>query len=134
MTISSFDDLLRAAREQPQPQRLLFVFTAAGMPNDATPAQRERFQCGQGGTLTPLMCVDKTPDELVSFDKLREESRQFGQTWDIAFVAAISGSAGRGPTTEQAEAPLQRMVESVKSGDIAGFASFDSAGQPVRIG
>ncbi|NDZ18477.1 ribonucleotide reductase subunit alpha [Variovorax sp. WS11] len=134
MTISSFDDLLRTAHEQAQPQRLLFVFTAAGMPEDATPAQRQRFLSGQGGTLTPLMCVDKTPDELISFDALRDESRQFGQAWDIVFVAAISGSGARGLTSEQAEAPLQRMVESVKSGDIAGFVPFDNAGQPVHIG
>ena len=47
MTISSFDDLLRSARDQSEPQRLLFVFTAAGMPDDATPAQRARFEAGQ---------------------------------------------------------------------------------------
>ena len=132
-TLSSFDDLLRAAREQAQPQRLLFVFTAAGMPEDATPAQRERFHSGQGGTLTPLMCVDKTPDELRSFDTLRDESRQFGQAWDIVFVAAISGIGGRVLTSEEAEAPLQRMVDSVKSGAIGGFVPFDNGGRPVQI-
>lgn len=134
MAISSFDELLRAAREQAQPQRLLFVFTTAGVPEDASPAQRERFQSGQGGTLTPLMCVDKTPDELLSFDALHEESRQFGQAWDIVFVAAMSGSGGGSPSSEQAEAPLQHMVESVKSGNIASFIPFDNAGQPVQIG
>jgi hypothetical protein len=133
-TISSFDELLLVAREQAQLQRLLFVFTAAGVPEDATSAQRERFQSGQGGTLTPLMCVDKAPDELLSFEALRDESQRFGQPWDIMFVAAISGSARHGPTSEQAEAALQRMVESVKSGDIASFIPFDGAGQPVRIG
>ncbi len=131
--ISSFDDLLRSAREQAQPQRLLFVFAAAGMPDDATPEQRERFQARQGGTLTPLMCVDKTPDELDSFDTLLEESQQFGQAWDLVFAAAISGSAGNGPTSTQAEAPLQRMVESIKSGGIAGFAVFDRTGQSVQM-
>lgn len=131
--ISSFDDLLRTAREQEQPQRLLFVFAAAALPDDATPEQRERFQARQGGTLTPLMCVDKTPDELDSFDTLREESQQFGQAWDLVFAAAISGSAGHGPTSAQAEAPLQRMVESIKSGGIAGFVVFDRAGQSVQM-
>ena len=134
MTISSFDDLLHTAREQTHPQRLLFVFAAAGIPDDATPAQVERFHSGQGGTLTALMCVDKTPDELVSFDALRDESRQFGQAWDIVFVAAISGDNECSPTSEQAEAPLRRMVESIKSGGVAGFIPFDSAGRPVQIG
>ena len=31
MTIASFDDLLRSASQQTEPQRLLFVFTAAGL-------------------------------------------------------------------------------------------------------
>jgi hypothetical protein len=134
MSISTFDDLLRMAREQRQPQRLLFVFTGAALPEDATPEQRARFQAGQGGTLTPLMCVDKTPDELPSFDMLVEESRLFTQAWDIVFVAALSGSAGHAPpSTSQAEAALQRMVEAIKSGHIDAYVPFDRSGQPVQF-
>jgi len=36
MSITNFDDLLRSARAQPEPQRLLFVFATAGVPDDAT--------------------------------------------------------------------------------------------------
>lgn len=134
MTISSFDELLHSSREQAEPQRLLFVFAAAELPDDATPEQRARFRDGQGGTLTPLMCVDKTPDELASFETLIEQAREFGRAWDIVFVAAMSGAAGRSPTSAQAEAPLQRMVESIKAGGIGGFAPFDVRGQPVQFG
>lgn len=133
MTIASFDDLLRSAREQDTPQRLLFVFAAAGVPDDATPDQHARFKAGEGGTLTPLMCVDKTPDELTSFEALLDESRLLGTAWDIVFVAAMAGSAGRGPTSLEAEAPLQRMVEAIKSGRIGGFIPFDAAGLPVQF-
>ena len=77
MNISSFDDLLRAARQQPEPQRLLFVFAQAVLPDDSTPEQRAGFEAGQGGALTPLMSVDKTPEELGTFAALVEESRQF---------------------------------------------------------
>jgi hypothetical protein len=133
MTISTFDDLLRSARNQSEPQRLLFVFATADLPDDATPEQRARFEVGQGGTLTPLMCVDKTPDELATFDALVAESREFERPWDIVFVAALSGSAGRGPTSAQAEAPLQRMVESIKSGSIGGFIPFDGRGESVQF-
>jgi hypothetical protein len=64
MNISSFDDLLQAAMQQAQPQRLLFVFASADLPADSTEEQRARFQAGEGGALVPVMCVDKAPDEL----------------------------------------------------------------------
>ena len=135
MTISTFDDLLHAARTQPEPQRLLFVFTAIELPDDATPAQRERFQAGQGGALHPLMCVDKRPDELASFAMLVEESNQFGSNvWGIVFAAALSGTANRAPTSEDAEEPLQRMVEAIKRGEHGSYIPFDAQGQTVQIG
>ena len=133
MTISSFDDLLRSASEQDQPQRLLFVFTTAALPDDATDEQRARFESGRGGTLTPLMCVDKATDELSSFADLREESSRFGQDWDIVFVAALSGSAGIAPTSAQAEAPLQGMVDAIKVGRIGSFIPFNGEGLPVQF-
>lgn len=133
MTISSFDDLLLSAKEQPEPQRLLFVFATAELPDDASAEQQARFEAGEGGTLTPLMCVDKLPAELASFKVLLEESLQFEQKWDIVFVAAMSGSKGLSPTSEQAEAPLQGMVEAIKSGRIGAFIPFDVEGQPVQF-
>ena len=133
MTISTFDDLLHSASTQDEPQRLLFVFTSAGLPDDATDEQRERFASGRGGTLTPLMCVDKSPDELTSFATLREESNQFDQAWDIVFVAALSGRAGIAPTSAQAEAPLQGMVEAIKAGRIGSFIPFNCEGLPVQF-
>lgn len=133
-SISSFDDLLHSARAQAQPQRLLFVFVAAELPGDATAEQRARFERGEGGTLTPLMCVDKTPDELPSFDALAAEARQFGHAWSMVFVAAISGKAGVAPTAAEAETPLQRMVESINVGRIGSLLPFDTHGRPVQIG
>lgn len=133
MSLSNFDDLLRAARAQAEPQRLLFVLATAGLPDDATAAERERFAAGEGGTLTPLACIDKAPEDLTSFEALREESRQLGQDWDIVFVGALAGSGDTEPTALQAEAPLQRMVDSIKSGSIDRFAAFDARGEPVQF-
>ncbi|MBP6719612.1 MAG: ribonucleotide reductase subunit alpha, partial [Rhodoferax sp.] len=79
MTISSFDDLIQAAGQQSQPQRLLFVFAGADLPKDCTPEQKESYIQGHGGELVPLMYVDKLPRELPSFAVLEQESRAFGK-------------------------------------------------------
>ena len=133
MNISSFDDLLQAARSQPEPQRLLFVFAGVELPDDATPAQRQRFEAGQGGALVPLMCVDKRPDELKSFGALTQESTQFGHPWGIVFAAAMSGTLGRAPTSADAEEPLQRMVEAIKRGEHGAYIPFDAQGHAVQL-
>jgi hypothetical protein len=133
MAISSFDDLLQAARAQSEPQRLLFVFAGVELPEDSTPAQREGFEAGQGGALVPLMCVDKRPEELASFAELVQESSQFGHDWRMVFAAALSGTLNRAPTTEEAEMPLQRMVEAIKRGEIGAYIPFDPQGNAVQI-
>lgn len=133
MDILSFDDLLQSARAQTEPQRLLFVFTGVELPEDSTPVQRERFEAGQGGALVPLMCVDKRPEELSSFAALVQESSQFGHPWGLVFAAALSGTASRPPTSEDAEEPLERMVQAIKDGKIGAFIPFDPQGQPVQM-
>jgi hypothetical protein len=131
MNITSFDDLLRAARAQPEPQRLLFVFANAEVADDCTPAQRASFEAGQGGALAPLMSVDKTPDELSTFAALVEESRQFAPDWAVVFAASLAGRAGRAPTSTEADQALQNMIESIKTGAFGAFVPFDRQGQPV---
>jgi hypothetical protein len=133
MTISNFDDLLKAARQQTQPQRLLFVFASADLPEDATAAQQASFLAGQGGALVPQMCVDKTPDELNSFADLVQESLEFSKAWSIVFVAALAGSAGVAPTAETAQKALQRMVESIKAGTLGTLIPFDREGETVTL-
>ena len=133
MSIANFDELLRAARDQPQPQRLLFVFANAVLPDDSTPEQRARFGAGQGGALTPLMSVDKAPEDLGTFDALVEESRQYGHDWAIVFVASLSGRDGRAPTSKEADQSLQRMIESIKTGMFGSFIPFDRRGEPVLL-
>jgi len=134
MEIASFDDLLRAARAQAQPQRLLFVFAGAALPAGATAEQRAQFEAGVGGELTPLMAVDKAPDEIASFAELAAESARAGPPWAIVFAAALSGSDGRPLTARDAEAPLQRMVDAIKGGRIEGLLPFDRNGVPVQLG
>lgn len=133
MEISCFDDLLQAARVQPEPQRLLFVFVGVELPDEATPAQRERFAQGEGGALVPQMCVDKAPGELASFDALVQEAAQFGKDWTLVFAAAMSGTLNRAPTSGDAELPLESMVDAIKRGVHAGLIPFDRTGHAVQI-
>ena len=67
------------------------------------------------------------------FAALRDESRQFGHDWAIVFVAALAGRDGRAPSSGDAEAPLQRMVEAIKAGAHQSFIPFDRDGEPVRF-
>ncbi|QHE86103.1 ribonucleotide reductase subunit alpha [Hydrogenophaga sp. BPS33] len=134
MNIENFDDLLRAARRQPLPQRLLFVFADIELPDDATEIQRLEFEQGEGGALVPRMCVDKALDELESFEQLAREAQAYGQPWGMVFAAALSGSPSRSPSSAEAEQALQDMVEAIRRGQLQAFIPFNPQGQAVVLG
>ena len=133
MNIANYADLLNAARQQPEPQRLLFVFTQPELPDGDTEVQKRDFHAGTGGVLTPQMCVDKALDELGDFSALVEESRQMGPDWKIVFVASLPGRAGVMPSTGEAQEPLKTMVNSIQNGAVSKYLAFDHAGDLIRI-
>ena len=106
------------------------MFTGAELPDGATAAQRAAFEAGEGGALAPLMCVDKAPAELASFAALAEEARRAGPAWAVLFTAALPGPA----SPADIEAALQRMVDSIRAGDIEAFLPFNRLGEPVVLG
>ena len=134
MDITHFNDLLIAARQQAQSQRLLFVFAGATLPADATAEQRAAFEAGESGELAPLMCVDKALVDITDFAALVAESAAAGPPWALVFAAALSGQGRQPPTDSQVEAALQRMVEAVKSGQLKGLIPFDRQGVAVHLG
>ncbi|MBS0317570.1 MAG: ribonucleotide reductase subunit alpha, partial [Proteobacteria bacterium] len=105
----------------------------AELPDDATPAQRAHFEAGRGGALTPVMCVDKAAQDLGSFAALMEESRQMGADWVVVFAAALGGRDGAAPSPGDADAALQRMVESIRAGAIDSFVPFDRQGDVLQL-
>lgn len=131
--IQSYQDLIRAAGSQSQPQRLLFVFCRAELPDDASEAERRAFESGEGGALVPVVCVDKLPQEVSEFGQLREESAQTGQQWDIVFIAAMEGRGGVVPSSDEAQQPLTMMVESLRLGQIGNYLPFDRNGELVAL-
>lgn len=131
--IPPFQQLLQAAAAQSEPQRLLFVFATAELPEDASPAQRAQFAAGQGGTLTPLICVDKAPEQLSSFEALRAESASAGPPWQVAFIAALAGQQGQPPSEARIDQALQTMVESLRGGRIEGLLALDREGRALSF-
>jgi hypothetical protein len=134
MMLSSFDDLLRAARAQPERQRLLFVFARIGLSDDAPPERRAAFEAGSGGELTPVMCVDKSPDEVESFASLADTADGTGQAWGLVFVAAMSSRGGVDPTPAEVESAMLRMIDAIGTGHPGAFALFGRDGRPMRLG
>lgn len=131
--LACFEDLLSAANTQTEPQRLLFVFVSASLPESATDAQMQRHKQGEGGTLSPVLCVDKLPSEVSSFNALLSESRKTGIDWDLVFVAAMDGRAGVVPSSDEAAQPLRLMVNAINDGQISRFAAFDANGETVQF-
>lgn len=129
--LSHFSQLLQAAMAQPQPQQVLFVFAAARLPDDATPEQRARFEAGQGGTLEPLACVDKTCTELTSFEALVEEARTACPDWQVVFISTLSGQDGQPPAAGRVDAALGKMVEGVHAGVLAPYMALNPHGEPL---
>lgn len=132
--ISSYSDLINATSNEPEPQRLLFVFCRAEMPDDASAEEKAAFERGEGGALTPVICVDKTPQEAADFSALVEESRKTGQSWDVVFVAAMSGRGGVPPSSDEAEQPMTMMVESVRLGHVSNYLPLDKSGSAISLG
>jgi hypothetical protein len=109
------------------------VFTCAELPDDCTPQQREEFEAGHGGALVPAMYADKSPDDIQSFAALKQESGQFQSQWHVVFVASLSGSNGKPPSSTDVEQTLVRMVESVKLGALDNMIAFDTSGSAIQL-
>ena len=132
--ISNYQDLIQATREQAEPQRLLFVFCRAELPDDASAEEKAAFERGEGGALTPVICVDKTPDEAPEFNVLAQESQATGQPWDMVFVAAMSGRGGVAPSSDEAQQPLTMMVEGIRMGHIGNYLPLNGQGEAIDLG
>lgn len=129
----NFDDFLQLARQQSEPQRLLLVFAQAELPRDSNAVERASFERGEGGALAPLVCVDKLPEEIVSFAELQRESRQATPRWDVLFVAALDGRGGHAPNADEAVQPLRMMLEQIKGGQIDRFLAVSNDGSLLQL-
>ncbi|XOV79880.1 MAG: ribonucleotide reductase subunit alpha [Aestuariibacter sp.] len=126
--MSMFNELLVRAKEQPSPQQILFLFTAT----DVT--RKSRKQDTQRGTISPVMMVDKTPDELSNFAHLMQEADGINANWDMVFIACLSGNGAASPTPEDIEYFLKQMAKDVEGGtNIHRYVVFDRKENPIEI-
>jgi len=129
-----FEQLLTLANQQPDPQRLLFVFLKAVLPTEANADELECYKSAQGGQLQPMMTVDKELSELSTFDALVEESKGAGKDWQIVLIAALSGVNGVVPTSKEAEEAIDTMLKVVQGGgDLTKFMALDRDGDPINF-
>lgn len=133
MNISSFSELLGAAQAQLTQQQLLLVFAKAELPEDSTDAQRARFEAGEGGTLTPVACVDKNASDLTSFDALCSEAAEFVPDWDILFAGVLGARPGQHLKDQEIDGKMKEVVEWIKVGQIDKLATFDRQGSAVNL-
>jgi len=132
--ITDYQSLLAVGKLQEEPQRFLFVFLQASLPDDHNEADQEQFQSGQGGELQAIMCVDKDLAELTDFSDLVKESKQMEQDWSIVLIACLAGINGIQPTAEQADEPLKMMVQTVQNGgDLSKYLAFDRQGELLHF-
>ena len=90
------------------------------------------------GLTTPLAergsnMFNRMADELGSFDALAHQATQLHPAWTLVFAAALGGTLHRAPSSADAQAPLQRMVDAIKAGRHEGLIPFDRQGQAVRL-
>lgn len=135
--ISNFDDLLQIARSEGQPQSLLFVFLTAQIEADATAEQRAAFDQGEGGVLVPLMCVDKRPQDIASFEQFSAQADTMNSTWTLVLAGALSGIASAPPSDSKIDEIFQRWLAQIQNGQmeqvIAQTVAFSRTGQAVSL-
>ena len=127
--IIDYKTLLIIGRKQFEAQRFLFVFLEATLPDNHNDEDKQRFESGHGGELTPVMCVDKSLEELTDFPDLVAESKQMNQDCSIILIACLSEKNGLPTTTEEVEQSLKMMVQAVHDGSaFSKYLAFDKQG------
>jgi len=124
--ITTFTELLAAAIEQDEPQRLLFLFAKT---ESEDPNKKD-----QHGTVSPVMCVDKLPEDIESFTTLKAEADSISTDWDLLITVGLSGKGGMPPSEEEAEPFLNKMANDLSSGQsMSQYLVFDRSENPVLI-
>ncbi len=125
---SMFKEVLQMTTQQEQPQRLLFLFA---QPEGHNPKKSKKHAKGQ---VQPVMCVDKLPEELSTFDNLVKEADSITKDWQFVFIAGLSGHDGVAPSADDAEPYLNKMSNDLADGqDLGRYVILDRSETPIEM-
>lgn len=118
--ISSFQDLLEQIGQQKDASRLLMLFAESEVNKKAKKRDEKK------GAIKPVMCVDKLPAEIASFEALVKEADGISPEWNMIFIAGLNGNGDVPPTSDDADPYLNQMVNTLTSGqDLSKYIVFD---------
>ena len=126
--ISSFEQLIDVANQQQDAQRMLMLFAKA----EAESSKKGNDQ--QKGSISPVMCVDKLPQEIASFEALTAEADNINTDWNFILIAGLNGKGSVPPSSEEADSYLNKMVSDVTTGqDLSRYVIFDRDKNPIMM-
>jgi hypothetical protein len=129
LMISNFTQLLQAAHDQEQPQRLLMMFAKTELAKG-----KSKNKNYQTGSISPVMCVDKLPEELTDFAALSTEADKISKEWSFIFITGLNGQNGQPPSSDDCEQYLNKMASDLMTGqDLAGYMILDREENPVML-
>ena len=129
-TLHNFDDLLRVARQQGRPQRLLVLLLKANSPQSS----KDQAALDQEGLLWPAQARDFPITEKLSRESICQQADEVAGEWQFLMVGVLGSSTGRLPSSDDAEAQLKRMAWCVMSGEgLQAYAFFDRDGDAVSL-
>lgn len=102
--MSKFQELLTMARYQPEPVKLLMMFTKADIESANNNVNK--------GFIEPRMCVDKLPQELSDYNTLCKEADVINPDWDLVFITSINANV----ESSMIDKSMKSMVSDVQTG------------------
>ena len=131
--IESFEDLVRLACQEPQPQRLLTILLRIEPVYRQNAEGRTEAIPGEG-SLSPLAAKDHDIHPELSFETLRTEADQAAPDWGFMMMAVLPGRGPEPPSREDTDDHLKRMAQTVVTGgNLSHYLLLDRDGVPHQI-
>ena len=126
---TAFDRFLAVAREKPFSQKLLLVFAEKEL-RSADDMVGDVDEIDDDFSVKPLMYIDKTLDEVSSFEGLLEDSLKSGRAWDLLYVTVADVEK---IDQAQIDQRLEVMVKVIHQGEAERFLIFNALGEVAEL-